>query len=184
MRYRFILRKTFFNYLAEERPPYRWFVIGPPRSGSPFHIDPYRTSAWNAVLVGRKRWALYPYTQYPPGVDFDWDEDGNFDSDSPEPIKWFVETYPFLPEDKKPIECILEAGEILYVPSGWWHQVLNLTETICVTQNFCNKQNFETVCAEIKFDDDEFYEEFQTRITAARPDFEWPTNLQTFGFKK
>jgi hypothetical protein len=174
----------YFEALEEERPPYRWFVIGPPRSGSPFHIDPYRTSAWNALLVGRKRWALYPYTHYPPGVDFDWDDDGNFDSDSPEPVKWFVETYPKLTEEQKPLECILEPGEVIFVPSGWWHQVLNLTETICVTQNFCNETNFQTVCAEILFDDDDFYDDFKCRLKAKRPEIVFPTDLQKSGFRK
>src|SRR5690348_12182982 len=31
-------------------PITRWFVIGPPRSGSPFHLDPYRTSAWVSCI--------------------------------------------------------------------------------------------------------------------------------------
>jgi ribosomal protein L16 Arg81 hydroxylase len=44
---------------------------------------------------------------------------------SPEVMKWFVETYPFIKDkpDQKPMECILEAGEVIFVPSGWWHQV-------------------------------------------------------------
>jgi hypothetical protein len=88
------------------------------RSGSPFHTDPYRTAAWNAVLSGRKRWALYPYTTIPPGIDIEYDEDGNFDSDSPFPIQWYLETYPNLPPEKKPLECILEPGEVIYVPTG------------------------------------------------------------------
>jgi hypothetical protein len=41
----------------------------------------------------------------------------------------------------KPLECIQEPGDLLFVPSTWWHSVLNLEESVAVTQNFVDERN-------------------------------------------
>jgi len=151
--------EDFFSLMGSERPFYRWIVIGGPRSGSSFHLDPFKTSAWNALLAGRKRWVLYPPGQVPPsGVDADEDEDtGEIDYTGEDPVVWFLEHYPqIMRSDPKnhPIECILEEGEIIYVPTNWWHMVFNLTESIAVTQNFCDSYNFTDVYNDLSKDKD------------------------------
>lgn len=42
----------------DDRPPYRWILVGSAGSGAPFHTDPRGTSAWNAVLAGKKRYEI------------------------------------------------------------------------------------------------------------------------------
>jgi len=158
----------FSNLGKRSRPLYRWFVLGPERSGSPFHLDPYKTSAWNALLVGRKRWMLYPPGVVPPGVDDEIDSDGEHDYDAPEPMKYYTEVYPTISNysgpQGKPIECILEAGEMIYVPTGWWHMVLNLSESIAVTQNVMNSQNFKVVYEDVKKDDRKMKHKLKKRL--------------------
>lgn len=63
--------------------------------------------------------------------------------------QWWLDIYPLLADEDKPIECTQLPGETIFVPSGWWHCVLNLETTIAVTQNFVNSKNFEFVCLDM-----------------------------------
>lgn len=43
-----------------QRPPYRWLLIGVAGTGGKVHTDHAGSSAWNGVVVGRKRWVFFP----------------------------------------------------------------------------------------------------------------------------
>ncbi|SPN97119.1 related to phosphatidylserine-specific receptor [Cephalotrichum gorgonifer] len=123
-----------FELLGAERPAHRWLIIGPQRSGSTFHKDPNATSAWNAVIQGAKYWIMFPPGADVPGVYVSSDSS---EVTSPLSIaEWLLEFHAEARQSPGCIEGICEMGEILHVPSGWWHLVVNLEPGIALTQNF------------------------------------------------
>ena len=148
--------------LGAQRPPHRWILMGPQRSGSAVHVDPYSTSAWNAVLHGQKLWVLMP-----PEVDEGTaravkqlealgaaepscaSEEGN-DADV---LFYFLDLLPRLRHDQPNLHIYLfvqEAGQTLFVPSGWWHAALNTKDSVAVGQNYCSDSNFTAVWRDIR----------------------------------
>jgi hypothetical protein len=126
-----------FNVLGDQRPDHRWLIVGPKRSGSTFHKDPNATSAWNAPLTGSKYWIMFPSgpdIPPPPGVIL---SDDHSEITSPLSIAEYLLSFHELARATPGCrEGICRAGEILHVPSGWFHLVLNLEESIALTQNF------------------------------------------------
>ena len=118
----------------------RWLLVSAQGSGSAWHLDPWNTSAWNALLHGRKRWALYPpsVSGLPRGVA------------EATPADFFRSVLPSLPSSERPLQCVLEPGETMFLPSGWWHAVLNLERTIAITENRVDDANLHAVLEEMR----------------------------------
>ncbi|KAL4953010.1 hypothetical protein BDW69DRAFT_12551 [Aspergillus filifer] len=129
--------EDFFSVLGNDRPDRQWLIIGPERSGSTFHKDPNATSAWNAVVRGSKYWIMFPSSSKlppPPGVYVSEDQS---EVTSPLSIaEWLLGFHAEARRTPGCIEGICREGEILHVPSGWWHLVVNLEPAIALTQNF------------------------------------------------
>ncbi|OCK83836.1 Clavaminate synthase-like protein [Lepidopterella palustris CBS 459.81] len=135
-----------FSVLGDQRPDCRWMIMGPKRSGSTFHKDPNATSAWNAVLTGTKYWLLFPSSPTlppPPGVFLSADQS---EITSPLSIAEYLLSFHALARRAPGCrEAICRAGEVLHVPSGWFHLVLNLDESLALTQNFVPRQRLADV---------------------------------------
>jgi hypothetical protein len=129
-----------FTLLGNQRPDHRWLIIGPERSGSTFHKDPNATSAWNAVIRGSKYWIMFPNsasTPPPPGVFVSEDQS---EVTSPLSIaEWLLTFHNEARNTPGCLEGVCGEGEVLHVPSGWWHLVVNLEPAIAITQNFVPK---------------------------------------------
>ena len=140
------------QYLGcQQRPDHTWLIIGPKRSGSVFHIDPNATHAWNACIVGRKRWIFYPPGCTPPGVHPS--DDGDEVAIPLSVGEWLTQywtehmrRYKQQP-DQRPMECTTHPGDVIFVPHGWWHCVINLDGpyNVAITHNYVSKSNLGNV---------------------------------------
>ena len=125
------------------RPRWRWFLIGPARSGTVIHTDPFATSAWNTLLVGKKHWIILPPDTPKEVIK----PEGYKESDGA--VCWMKHVLPKVKEyfcdeyagSGRMIDFMQRPGETVFVPSGWWHIVVNVSTTVAVTQNFASRTN-------------------------------------------
>jgi len=140
-------RTDLFRVFGDQaRPDHRWLICGPARSGSIFHIDPNQTNAWNVSIMGRKKWIFYPPGVPPPGVVAD-----ATGAEVTVPIstgEWLLSFWRAHLECRKdpdlrrrPLEVIADPGDLVFVPHGFWHMVLNLDHCIALTSNYVSSAN-------------------------------------------
>ncbi|KAL5966661.1 2-oxoglutarate and iron-dependent oxygenase JMJD4, partial [Taenia solium] len=130
----------FYDFRTDCDDDFRFVYIGPRGTWTPLHTDVYCSYSWSANIVGCKRWWVFPPGeekklllshggQLPPDIsDREFADPGTRDSDLPQ-------CYIF---DQKP-------GEMFFVPSGWYHQVLNLTDCVSINNNWLNACNVTLV---------------------------------------
>ncbi|MFM8890098.1 MAG: cupin-like domain-containing protein [Planctomycetia bacterium] len=102
-----------------ERGPLIW--IGPKDMVSPLHLDPEHNVF--AQVYGRKEWLVFPpsdqrdlyvpWPEHPDGI-LNWSP---IDVSAPD-----FDSFPRYGR-LRPYRHILEPGEVLYLPAGWWHGV-------------------------------------------------------------
>lgn len=139
-----VFQQDYFTLLGECRPDHAWLIVGCKRSGSTFHKDPNGTCAWNAALTGRKLWIMFPPDKLPPGTSTDDDE---MEVTSPVGLAEWVLSGFYNDAARSPDAQIgvTVPGECMYVPSGWWHAVINIDDCVALTQNFVPKSQLGKV---------------------------------------
>ncbi|KAK0541036.1 hypothetical protein OC835_000356 [Tilletia horrida] len=61
------------------------------------------------------------------------------------------------------------AGETIFVPSNWYHEVLNLTDCISINHNWCNSYNLESM-----------YDSMVEEVSAVREDSRFSPSQHTY----
>ena len=116
----------------------RYWLVGGERSGTALHVDPLCSAAWNYCACGRKLWAFLPPDTTPlqqAGLRT------RAQGGERRPAVWFrdeLEAAASLPGYQL---CLQQAGDLLYIPSGWHHAVLNLEFSVAISQAPDSAQN-------------------------------------------
>eukprot|EP00047_Mylnosiga_fluctuans_P006817 m.249306 g.249306 ORF g.249306 m.249306 type:complete len:494 (+) comp16067_c0_seq1:94-1575(+) len=116
--------------------------IGAMGAGGGLHVDAFGSNFWMALFQGQKRWLFFPPEDTallgPRLID---SLDPVFDANPDDPTG--------LARHARACECVLQAGELLFVPAGSAHIVSNLTDTVAVSGNFVDSSNFALVKEEL-----------------------------------
>ncbi|XP_057804465.1 arginine-specific demethylase JMJ20 [Salvia miltiorrhiza] len=118
---------------------YRFVYMGAKGTWTPLHADVFRSYSWSANVCGRKQWYfLCPsqhhlvFDRYMKSAVYNIFEDV------------CKSKYPGF-EEAVWLECTQERDEIIFVPSGWYHQVHNLEDTISINHNWFNAYSISWV---------------------------------------
>ncbi|XP_042501675.1 2-oxoglutarate and iron-dependent oxygenase JMJD4 [Macadamia integrifolia] len=118
---------------------YRFVYMGTKGTWTPLHADVFRSYSWSANVCGKKKWLFLSPSQC--HLVFD----SNLKSSVYDIFGDVLDAK--FPDFKKAIwlECTQEQNEIIFVPSGWYHQVHNLEDTISINHNWFNAYNLSWV---------------------------------------
>eukprot|EP00933_Yihiella_yeosuensis_P022382 TRINITY_DN1762_c0_g1_i1.p1 TRINITY_DN1762_c0_g1~~TRINITY_DN1762_c0_g1_i1.p1 ORF type:complete len:292 (-),score=51.86 TRINITY_DN1762_c0_g1_i1:702-1463(-) len=157
---------NFLEDLPEDlKPPDAKLLWGGKYSRSLLHVDPYNWTGSNAVLRGEKLWRLIP-----PGRHDHLLRPVRFKCGLPIECARLEGRVTLFPESNKlpkvPLwEGIARAGDVLVIPSGWWHEAVNTAEeTVAIGSQVISPQGgVSASIAEIL--------RFNSR---ALPEWKWP----------
>ncbi|XP_078600346.1 2-oxoglutarate and iron-dependent oxygenase JMJD4-like isoform X1 [Branchiostoma floridae x Branchiostoma japonicum] len=125
----------FWDLRYQGEDDYRFVYMGPKGSWTPLHADVFHSYSWSANICGRKQWLFFP-----PGQEKQLrDTTGSLVYDVSSDELQNSRRYPHYQQDtNRPIEVIQGPGEVVFVPSGWHHQVHNMEDTISINHNWIN----------------------------------------------
>jgi hypothetical protein len=135
---------------GEKGGDYKFVYWGPAGSRTSVHSDVLHSFSWSYNVVGMKKWIFHvPQSACNHNVDDDRED---------------MEQYRF--------EVIQHAGETIFVPSTWKHEVVNLVETLSINHNWITSANIDQAWICIQTEIAAIEEEVQAWGVIPTDDFE------------
>ena len=138
---------TMWRMQRAQAMPHIYHIVSSEMSGSPWHTDPPKTSFWNTLVQGEKRWlAVSPKRRARMTVAME-----------EKPIReWFEDDYDRwirnnksnrVPERAPHVECVQRAGETIYIPKEWPHAAMALRHSTAISEQVVTPRNFRSYIA-------------------------------------
>ncbi|KAH6936460.1 hypothetical protein HPB50_017586 [Hyalomma asiaticum] len=137
----------YWDLRTDVKDDFRFVYMGPKGSWTPLHTDVFKSFSWSANICGRKLWYLFPPREGQVNKGKKNKPPCDVNTLLEESVKDAAEA-PNLPKQERNmpyLKVIQNPGEIIFVPSNWYHQVHNLDDTISINHNFLNACNVKTV---------------------------------------
>lgn len=104
------------------------------------HHDNHGAHAWLSMVRGRKLFVAFR----PEDAKFLYADGSHSPIDPLAPYDEIAAAYPDYAK-ATPYAVVLEEGETILVPSGWWHYAASLGPTVTVMRNFWSNTNLEAL---------------------------------------
>lgn len=122
-----IRHPPYFARSEYQDPPNIW--LGPAGTVTQLHRD--GTDNLFAQIWGSKRFILYPPDQRPFLYAWSIAADTGLDGCDVDPEEPDYERFPLFRQARR-TECVVAAGELLFLPEGWFHHVRSLAPSLSV----------------------------------------------------
>lgn len=120
----------FNEYLIDTaKEDYRFVYLGVKDTFTNLHSDVCGSYSWSANVCGEKRWLMMPKYEEEKLKD----ELGKLPFSTSEEI--------LIEKNVKSFDITQNSNEIIFVPSGWYHQVHNVTDVFSINHNWFNGCN-------------------------------------------
>lgn len=118
---------------------YRFAYLGKKGTKTGLHCDIMNTYSWSTNISGEKLWHLVSPNQTHLLFDIFGNNVAPDLYSIPAKLSW---QYPNL-KRVKPIIVLQKQFETIFIPSGWYHTVQNLEDTLSINANWLNGYNLE-----------------------------------------
>ena len=129
------------EYWQDKNDDYKFVYLGPKGSWTPFHTDVFGSYSWSANVSGYKKWIFFQPDTQPQNI-YDISKVMPKSEDSDMKLKSHG--------DLEYFEVVQGPGEVIFVPSGWYHQVLNMTDTLSINHNWFNATNIQYIWNQLR----------------------------------